>query len=366
MRVLYLYPTPRIQVYQKVMLNNGPNSPLYGLNYLREFGTEIDFFDEDRTLGYILSLAQRISGTIVKRAELGWNIGQAFKSLKRFNNYDLIFACTDSTGLPLAFLKKLGFIKTPLIIASQGLCQSLKIKGWNWAFRLHRWSLESVNQVVFYGWAEGIQLHDWFRIPKSKLAWLPVGADNAFFSAEKVEKGLAIEDIILSVGRDRCRDYELLLKVARKSPLRFRIITSQRNLAGMDIPDNVEVLYDVNAEELRRYYASSRLIVLPVKSSSYSFATTVFLESLSMQKPVIVSRTDAVGKETDGYRINDNIHCRFVPVGDGEALQQAIEELWCQPHLCKEMGRRGKDLVEKEYNTHAFADRLYKLFESVK
>ena len=366
MRVLYLYRSSRMAIYQKALSEETSDFPLYGLNHLRELGVEADFFDEDRTLGNHLKRAQQISRGIIDRTQLGWNIGQAIRSLKRIRDYDLVFATADSTGLPLAFLKRLGLFETALVIASQGLCQSLQLKGWNWAFRLHRWSLEAVDHVVFYGWAEGSKLHEWFNVPESRLTWLPIGVDDSFFSPETFNAELATEDVVLSVGRDRCRDYPSLLEVALKLPLRFRIITSRRNLAGTDVPANVEVLFDLPVEEVRRHYASSRLVVLPIKSSSYSFGTTVFFECLSMQKPIIVSRTEAVGTGTNGYRVQNGVHCRFVPVGDGEALCRAIDKLWGDPELCKAMGRRGRMLVEQEYNTRAFARRLVRLFEALR
>ena len=353
-------------IYQKAILKETSDFPLYGLNHLQALGVQADFFDEDRILGHSLKCIQRISRGIVNRTQLGWNIGQAIQSLKRIRDYNLVFATTDSTGLPLAFLKRLGLFETPLVIASQGLCRSLQLKEWNWAFRLHRWSLEAVDHVVFYGWAEGKELHEWFGVPESKLTWLPIGVDDSFFSPEIFNAELAAEDVVLSVGRDRCRDYPFLLDVARKLPLRFRIITSRQNLAGTDVPANVEVLFDLPVEEVRRHYASSRLVVLPIKSSSYSFGTTVFFEALSMQKPVIVSRTEAVGTGTNGYRVQNDVHCRFVPVGDDEAACRAIDELWGRPELCEAMGRRGRMLVEQEYNTRAFARRLVHLFESLK
>ena len=84
-----------------------------------------------------------------------------------------------------------------------------------------------------------------------------------------------------------------------------------------------------------------------------------------MQKPVIVGRTEAVGTGTRGYKIGDGVHYSFVRKGDGKALCRVIDELWAQPDFCLAMGQRGRMLVEREYNTRAFASRLVGLFRSL-
>src|SRR3990172_6605138 len=151
MRILYVYRSPRKDIFQKALNLQASDFPLYGLNHLNALGIQADFFDEDMGLGPLLSLVQRISRVVVNRTQLGWNIGQAIKTLKRVNDYDLVFATTDSTGLPLAFLKRIGMFKTPLVIASQGICESCRLKSWNWAFSFHRWSLKAADRLVHYG-----------------------------------------------------------------------------------------------------------------------------------------------------------------------------------------------------------------------
>lgn len=366
MRVLYLYRTDRGAIYEKVNAKETSDFPLYGLIHLQQTGIHAEFFDEDRVLSSYRKSLQRLFHAITNLTGLGWNIGQALNSLRRISDYDLVFATTDSTGLPMAFLKRLGLIKIPLVMASQGLSQSLARRGWNWAFRLHKWSLQAVAHVVYYGWAEGEQLRRAFGVPEDRLSWIPIGVDVSFFTPPYVaDAGVAVEDVILSVGLDMCRDYPLLFQVARRLPFRFRIVASRQHAIPREIPPNVELLFDRPLDEIRRWYASSRIVVLPVKPSTYSFATTTLLECLSMEKPVIVSRTDAVGTLDDGYRLKDGLHCVFVPVGDADAISRAINHLWKHPRWGDAIGKRGRRLVEQQYSSRAFATRLATLFQSL-
>lgn len=82
-----------------------------------------------------------------------------------------------------------------------------------------------------------------------------------------------------------------------------------------------------------------------------------------MGKAVVLSRTPAVGPNGDGYALLDGEHCRFVPVGDTKALSMIISELWADPRLCSELGRRAQAQVRRLFNTHIFARRLAEVFK---
>lgn len=138
LRVLYLYASDRSKILQGVERGEMPDTLLYGLNHMTDIGLRAEFFDDDRRLRPPYRGAQALARLVIRRTEHGWNIGQALQSLHRLRGYDCVFATTDSTGLPLSFLKGLGLWNGILIMASQGLTQSLAKQGWNWGFRLHR------------------------------------------------------------------------------------------------------------------------------------------------------------------------------------------------------------------------------------
>jgi len=339
---------------------------MYGLGHMADFDVAAEFFDEDRRLGIGTGLSQAIAGILIRRTAIGWNIGQALRTLPRLHHYNCIFATTDSTGLPLAFLKRLGCWQGPLVMASQGLTQCLEDKRWNWGFRLHRWSLDAVDHFVTYGWAERQELIERFAVAPGKIDWIPFGVDTDYFSGWSDNNQTQPNDIVLSVGRDRCRDFGILLDTARVLPhIPFRIITSPENLTELAIPPNVEVLYDLPIGEVSRQYAACRFVVLPVRDSAYSFATTTALEAMAMGKAVLISRTRAVGPADHGYGLVDGVHCRFVPVDDLAVFVRAVSELWSDPGMCSELGRQGKEQVSRLFPSSRLAERLAHIFKNV-
>lgn len=363
MRVIYLYRSSRQQQVDLASAGHAPDTPLYGLNHLHEFGIEGKFFDSDRQLDLIFRFLQRCSQRIIDSTGMGWNIGQALKSVKRQSEFDCYFATTDSTGLPLALLKKFGILQKPLVVASQGLCTSVDRFGWNRWFGLHKWYMDAVDHFVVYGWAERNDLCERFGVPSSKVTWIPFGVDRQFLSGIHRSR-IPNSGVILAVGRDRCRDFELLLKVASKVPFKFRVISSKKRLAGLKIPENVEVRHDLQMDELCEEYASCRFVVLPVKESSYSFATTTLMDALNMRKAVIVTRTRAAGDVSSGYGFEDGIQCRLVPVGDEGAFENVIRELWNDQKQCDQLASIGEAYVQK-FTTRNMAEKLAVIFRSL-
>lgn len=169
---------------------------------------------------------------------------------------------------------------------------------------------------------------------------------------------------MLSVGLDRCRDFSSLFRAARSLPhITFRVITSRGRFANVRLPPNVQVLYDLPILEVASHYAACRFVVLPVHDSPYSFATTTALDVMAIGKAVVLSRTRAVGQNGYGYALMDGEHCRFVSVGDLDALTRAISELWAEPALCKELGWRAQAQVLQLFDTRILARRLAEVFK---
>ena len=83
-------------------------------------------------------------------------------------------------------------------------------------------------------------------------------------------------------------------------------------------PANVTLESDLPFEEMRRRLAEARLVALPVRENSYSGATTVLLQAMALEKPVVVTRTSAIAT---GYGLVDGENCRLVAPGDDDGLR---------------------------------------------
>ena len=92
--------------------------------------------------------------------------------------------------------------------------------------------------------------------------------------------------------------------------------------------------------ELRRLYARSRFVVVPLLPTDNDNGITSILEAMGMGRAVICTRTRGqVGVVIEGET------GLMVPPGDARALREAIQYLWEHPDVAERMGRAGRQRV---------------------
>jgi glycosyltransferase involved in cell wall biosynthesis len=116
---------------------------------------------------------------------------------------------------------------------------------------------------------------------------------------------------------------------------------------------------------LHDYYAgcAASLVILKPDPTEYTAnGFTNLLEAMAMAQPVILTRTGAVPTEIDVEKVGCGL---FVPPSDPEALSQAVKALARDPERARQMGLRGRELVESYYNMERFGRDLHQFFESL-
>jgi glycosyltransferase involved in cell wall biosynthesis len=198
---------------------------------------------------------------------------------------------------------------------------------------------------------------DRLGIPPSKLYLVKHFVDQLFWTApeQPVET-----DMICGAGSEM-RDYPTLLEAIRGTDLVCHIATDHVRVDRLgfarrvgaeafarDAPPNVTIGRRP-PQELRKLYARSRFVVVPLRPSDTDNGITVILEAMAMGKPVICSRTegqvDVIQEGKTGI---------FVPAGDAEALRRAMLELWNDPARAREMGARGRAYIEQHHSLDKF------------
>jgi len=159
-------------------------------------------------------------------------------------------------------------------------------------------------------------------------------------------------DLICCVGREM-RDYPTLIEAIRPLSIPCHIAagavtTGVSNpwlrLDGREIPASLSVGAK-SPDALRELYQQSRFVVIPLIPSDTDNGITAALEAFAMGKAVICTDTPGqVGVLEDG------VNCVRVPPHNPRALRDAILRLWGDPALCVEMGKAGRELVERRHN----------------
>ena len=111
----------------------------------------------------------------------------------------------------------------------------------------------------------------------------------------------------------------------------------------------------IGQDEIRGYYEEADVFVLP------SFAEgvpVVLMEAMALELPVVATRIAGIPE-----LVEDGISGFVVAPGRADLLAGAIRRLAGDPHLRREMGRRGRERVLAEFEVNAIAPRLAAMFE---
>ena len=262
MNIFYLYSQPRSNWEKQVKAGRMPDHVLYGLNWLRQFGHHVGYsdaaFSQFNLLKWLVSPLQR---WFLHHHGVGFQLDQALLLLPQLRQADFIVTTNDSCGLPVAFLKWLGLLKTPQVYYHIGFNRSSKF------------------------------LKKLIKQPKVLIDFktTPPGVDIKFFHPKKVK----FKYDIVSVGRDIGRDYMTLFQAIKDLPIKVKVICDPKNLIGLNIPANVSIDYSVSYLKVRQAYRGSKMVIIPTKKNTVSGQISL-LEALACGKPVIAAQTPAL------------------------------------------------------------------------
>ena len=333
--------------------------PLYGLNAMGQLNTRAEFTDDGHQPIPLNSFVERIEQSSAKAAGIGFNLSQAIRLLSRFKRYDVIFATADASAVPVLALKSLGLIKTPVVFQSIGLMEFMRFRKETRIFRIYRRWVNSADKVICFSWDERDAFADLFGISIKRIRLLLPCIDLDYFYPANAVDG----NLILSVGRDAFRDYATLIRSVDGLISPVRIIASPGNLAGLRIPGNVSLMYDIPIAELREWYRQCRFVVVPERDNIYSAGHSVFLQAMAMQRACIISATAAISRGYDFLRSGEN--CILVKPGDFRELRSAIEWLAGNLQQADQIGKAARRVVERYFTVDQYAKSLAETFFEV-
>ena len=330
---------------------------LFGLDEIRAHGSEVRHNLEH---GASPLWARAAAGIVNRLLHLaggyGGDFASTFASLRTANRADVVFATTDTVGIPMILLKRLGLLHPPLVYAAIGLPERLVQIRARPIRSLYSSALRRASAILAYSENEAGWLRAWLGPQGPPVRFIPFGVDVEAFAS-----GSDNDEIdVVSVGADPHRDFDLLRGVAARHPeLRFLIVTTKDQAKSLGLPPaNMAIESDLSLEQVRERLASARVVALPVRRNSYSGATTVLLQAMALAKPIVVSRTDAIAQ---GYELEDRVNCRLVEPGDLEAFERALLETLADPET---LGSRAREVVVRDFSWRRYTDALWEILST--
>lgn len=299
----------------------------------------------------------------------GPDLALAWACFRRRDRYRAIVTDGEQVGIPLAWMLK--YLRWPGPGRGQGrarhlmISHVLSVRKKGLFFDYFRVQSHVDTFFVYSTWQKRFIESRW-QVPPERVVFTPFMVDDRFFSPRAMPEAkpgpTSSRDgeqrpTICAVGLER-RDYSTLLEavrgldvhlvVAAASPWSKRADTT----AGHELPPNVTV-QRFSQYDLRRLYADSRFLVMPLYAVDFQAGVTAILEAMAMERAVICSRTpgqtDVVVEGETGL---------YVPPGDVAALRQAIRRLLDDPREAERMGRAGRRLVEERMNLDHYVARI--------
>jgi glycosyltransferase involved in cell wall biosynthesis len=270
------------------------------------------------------------------------------------HRYRLIFTMSERAGIPFAALNR----------GLPGRKQLLSMFT-AWSFRQERaitgLSLFSAMDTVIVH-CHSLKCH-FVELGASpdRIQVIPYGVDHHFFSPLADVEPQA--GFIMSIGEVRGRDYATLLRAVDSLSLRLLVAASgswyaREKTTGLQtaVPGNVTVAKRFSRAELKKLYAQSQFIVLPLYDVSFSAGATAILEAMCMGRAVIVTRSRGILE----YVVDGETGILVNP-GDVTEMREAIRNLWAHPEEARRLGQNARQRVEEEFNLDVYVKRIASL-----
>jgi glycosyltransferase involved in cell wall biosynthesis len=328
----------------------GPHHPVPDYLAIRDV-LNPDILDS-RTIG---AVSHPVVRSVTRAVSVQWAIAVA--ALLTSTDYHVILATGEDVGLRLAFLAKTLRRRVPLLL----ICHNLT--GRRSSLLLGRLKVASVVQE--FQCLSSVQaqiLIDRYHVDPARTRLLFGQVDHQFF---RPDPHVRRRPQICSAGM-ASRDYATFVAATRNLPISIKIAADspwfpqELNVSSGDLPPTVEMRSYGSYKALRRLYAESLFVVVPLHNVEFSAGYTVTLEAMAMGKAVIASRT----RQRDDYII-DGWNGLYVQPGDVDGLRTRIQFLLDHPREAERLGRNGRRRVEDHFTLHHYIERLTAAIQTV-
>lgn len=282
------------------------------------------------------------------------------KSLKKSDHVILVNETVAFSSLPLLFILKI-FSKTKISVFVMGLfSREASNKFFLIIMNIFiKIMISCVNNVLFLGKPEYEEARKTYT-HKNKFKYLPFSVDTEFWSShEDIEKTY---DLIF-VGNDLNKDFSFVIKLITELKHRnFLVVSNNPVFDNLEFSNSTFIKSDwstglVSDTELRDFYLSSRISILPIKETLQPSGQSVALQSMSLKIPVLISQTSGFW---DKEKFSNNNNIIFLK-NDINTWTNEINKLLNDYSKAKNIASKAHDVVLKEYNLNKFIHNLIEI-----
>jgi glycosyltransferase involved in cell wall biosynthesis len=277
---------------------------------------------------------------------------EAFRTAKKFSEFNLYLSASEKSGIPLSFLMSALREEAPHILIGHHLSSIPKTRLYKyWKFREH------VSHVICVSQAQADFAVNSMKFPVSSVDFIFDKVDHKFFHPEDNENG----DYILAIGQEQ-RDYKTLIEAIDGTDIHLVIVASspwsQFNLEIVEKP-NVTLVSKIPYTELRDLYNGAKLVVVPLFENSYGAGLNTLLEAMAMAKPLIITKTEGI----DNYVQNSETGLQSSPE-DSLELKEHILRLMSDSKDRMRLGSNARQVIEDQMNIDFYVENIVEIISS--
>ncbi|WDI30737.1 glycosyltransferase family 4 protein [Hyphococcus flavus] len=191
-------------------------------------------------------------------------------------------------------------------------------------------AFNKVDAFAVFTDAEQKLYEHFFNLHESKLLRAPWGVAPPI--ASPGEKTID-SDYYAALGGE-ARDYAVLCEAARRCPgLQFVAVARPQNFDGLEVPDNLTVLFNLPFEEAWSIIWHAKAALLPLRSRETPCGLVSLVGAMHLGKAQIVTAAAGVSEY-----IEDEKTGLLIPPNEAEALTTAVQRLENDPALAARLG----------------------------
>lgn len=213
---------------------------------------------------------------------------------------------------------------------------------------LAKFALREATRIVVHSTDEVPLLTDYLGVAPGIVQFVPLqrGALEPWMAEETAHP------FAVAMGSAN-RDYPLLIEAARRSGLPLKIVAAPRLIAGLDVPDNVELLSNLTSAQCLELAQRARLSIVPLADVDVASGQVTVVEAMRLRRPIIATRSTG----TQDY-IEHGYSGLLVPQGDVPAMSEAMERLWQDADLRGDLCRNAAAFAAANLSDEAAAVNL--------
>jgi glycosyltransferase involved in cell wall biosynthesis len=218
--------------------------------------------------------------------------------------------------------------------------------------------MRSVTRVVVFTPSEVEQYQRLLSLAPGTISYCPHGWFDPmrwYVPRETHRSDASIQNrrFIFTSGRSY-RDYETLARAVEGTEVCVKISSRPFNLAGIDLPENMEPMGWLDYRVHQDYLYESSFYVVSLQAIHFAGGDSSLLAAMSFGKAVVATRAPS----TETYLEHGRTGLLVEP-GNIEGMREAILYLWRNPDEATKMGKAARRRFEEHHTMEKLAQRVY-------